>query len=90
VPNSDGDGEGQTLGRIDPDLGPVYRPQGDPCRDYCICVHERKHVEDVASADVANMFLDHVPQQQIINWLECRAYKAGTDCLESFIGGGEK
>ena len=82
-------GEGvETIGKVDPRQGPMYRPQGDPCVDYCICEHERQHQRDVDSPPVTNMLLDGVATQQILNWLECRGYKTGTDCLEDAMRGG--
>lgn len=78
-------GEGaDTIGKIDPALGPVYRPQGNPCREFCTCEHER----DLDSPRVRDLLLDGVPTQQIVNWLECRAYNRGTFCLQGFARGG--
>jgi RHS repeat-associated protein len=87
VPHS-GEGGARTVGKIDPSLGPVYRPQGDSCRDFCVCEHERQHERDLKSPRVRKMILDGVPTQQTVNWLECRAYFTGTFCLQGFARGG--
>ena len=87
VPKS-GEGGAETVGKLDRALGPVYRPQGDPCQDFCICEHERQHEKDLHSPRVEQMILDGVPTQQTVNWLECRAYTKGTFCLLGFARGG--
>jgi RHS repeat-associated protein len=82
-----GEDEERTVGKIDPVLGPVYRPR-DPCLDWCVCQHEQQHDKDLGDPRVRRMVIDGLPDQQIVNWLECRAYTIGSICLQGFARGG--
>jgi RHS repeat-associated protein len=85
---SPGESNVQVVGRIDSE-GPVYRPRGNPCLDWCTCQHEQQHFQDVKDPRVTNWLLDGLPLRQIANWLECRAYKKETPCLQGLaLGGG--
>jgi len=67
---------------------PQYKPQDDPCLEWCTCQHEQQHHRDLRNPRVAVIFGPNTADQQIINWLECRAYVAGTRCLSGYHIGG--
>jgi len=82
-------GEGvDAIGGID-DNRAWYMPQGDednprPCREWCICVHENKHLQDLADPRL-EQFLINAGVDAAANKLECRAYGASIGCLVGFI-----
>jgi len=55
-----------------------YKPQGDPCVDYCICLHEQDHILRVRQSP----YLE-VPNAE----LECLASSVHQQCLGGFLGG---
>jgi RHS repeat-associated protein len=80
----------RVLGKLDENGKPVYKPQGDPCLEWCTCQHEKQHARDLDDPQVQAVF-GPMAEQQAINWLECRAYTAGSDCLSGLVsshGGG--
>jgi RHS repeat-associated protein len=83
-----GKDEDLALGVLDPELGPMYRKQGDPCLEWCTCAHERQHDRDTDDPRFRKLILDGIPDQQIVNWLECRAYNTSFFCAQGFARGG--
>jgi len=79
--------EENTTGSVSPIDGPSYKPQGDPCLDWCVCQHEGQHEKDKKLPQVQEMLIARLPTQQIVNWLECRGYTAGRFCLQGLARG---
>jgi RHS repeat-associated protein len=77
----------RAVGDIVPGVGPVYKPR-DPCLDWCTCAHERQHERDLQDPRVREMQIEGDPVQQVVNWLECRAYSVTQRCLRGFLAGG--
>jgi hypothetical protein len=68
-------------GGVDENTGKSwYKPQGDACVDYCICVHERDHVLRL----FFNPYSDLSCEQ-----LECLASMSQLICLRNFTAGGK-
>jgi RHS repeat-associated protein len=69
-------------GGVDESTGQAwYRPQGDPCVDYCICVHEQDHIRRL----FFNPYRDSSCEE-----LECLASVSQLRCLQLFAGGAKK
>jgi len=66
-------------GGIDENTGQAwYRPQGDLCVDYCICVHEQDHIRRL----FFNPYRDASCEE-----LECLASNAQLGCLKRSVAG---
>ncbi|MDI9630492.1 MAG: RHS repeat-associated core domain-containing protein, partial [Acidobacteriota bacterium] len=76
-------------GMVGPDGSAQYKPQGDPCLEWCTCQHENQHVRDIKDPRVTKMMYAGIAIQQVVNWLECRAYTTGTFCLRGYAQGGQ-
>lgn len=55
-----------------------YVPQGDPCVDFCICVHEWGHLLDQDDERVNRIDTSY---EDAANHLECNAYGTQVNCL---------
>ena len=49
-----------------------YKPQGNPCIDWCVCEHESFHIQQALSGELSS--ISH-------NAAECKAYKRHLRCL---------
>jgi len=88
LPREVKEGDPHTIGGIDDATDrPWFLPQGDPCRDYCLCGHEWKHLQQLQDPRVDQMLIDRIPTRQIVNRLECEAYQTSVACFRSFLGG---
>ncbi|MCZ7651072.1 MAG: hypothetical protein M5U13_07905 [Thermoanaerobaculia bacterium] len=80
----------RVLGNVQgPGGSPQFKPQGDPCLEWCTCQHERQHAQDLRDPRVARMIVTGTPTRQVANWLECRAYTVGSFCLTGYASGGQ-
>jgi len=69
------------IGRYGAIGGAEYRPQGDKCVDFCICVHEWTHEMDTRNPAYNRLPGGGVYGQWFRNETECNAYRAQTACL---------
>lgn len=68
---------------------PSFVPQGDPCLNWCTCVHENQHQKDKRNPQYLKLVSSEATVDQVVNWLECRAYTRGSLCLAGALKGGK-
>jgi RHS repeat-associated protein len=56
-----------------------YKPQGNPCTDWCICDHENYHIQQFNRGELGRISL---------NAAECKAYSRHLKCLIDLVSEG--